>query len=124
MQSDPIGLAGGINTYGYVGGNPVEYADPDGLHRYRLPRGSSGPSSTPSVQEIIAQSNVKSLVSKIRIYDANFNYATLARPGYRYSQQDVQFLRDLLSRSESYWSCQPMNSPSRPTYGSTPAGES
>jgi uncharacterized protein RhaS with RHS repeats len=36
-QPDPIGLAGGLNSYGFAAGDPVSYSDPYGLKAQECP---------------------------------------------------------------------------------------
>jgi RHS repeat-associated protein len=43
IQSDPIGLRGGLNTYGYVKGNPLKYRDPYGLQEAGVVTCLAGP---------------------------------------------------------------------------------
>jgi len=47
VTSDPIGLNGGMNTFGYVGGNPMKYVDPNGLVKCTCSATGGGTRSDP-----------------------------------------------------------------------------
>ena len=85
IQSDPLGLEAGWNTYGYVGGNPNSFYDPSGL----LQRDVTG--------NIIFHPEGIARVAE----HPSGQYETLVQPGYIYTDNGtrVRALRNVAGGS-------------------------
>jgi RHS repeat-associated protein len=98
IQADPIGLEGGWNRFGYVGGDPLGFADDEGLQRR---------SATPSVsyaQSLINAPGVN-LIGQILRYQPNCSYSYASVPGYGYTPSNISQLQGILQRLQSGNSC-------------------
>lgn len=91
VQSDPIGLAGGLNPYAYVGGNPVSLTDPLGLAACSCK--SSNPPQAPPWVSLEANVMTAQLYGKLNVfgrYSAFYNSVRNGGP-WDYKQWGSQF---------------------------------
>lgn len=74
IQSDPIGLGGGLNTYAYVDNNPLQWIDPLGLQKDSI---------TASIESAIIRGDTKSIQNLVQSGILNPAQETAARAGIR-----------------------------------------
>lgn len=94
VQSDPIGLDGGISTYSYAGSEPLTSFDPDGLNT-RTNAGGAVVARGPAPVD----TQVTALINQIKTLQPTFTYpSTGPARGPRYHVRDIVTLNQIYSR--------------------------
>ncbi|WP_156312628.1 RHS repeat domain-containing protein [Marinagarivorans algicola] len=92
IQSDPIGLGDGVNTYGYVHGDPINYYDPNGKSAVRWSLPFAGGLAVSDGPFPVGDAIAAALLGGALIYDAfNPSYNEEAKlPGERTPEEEAQ----------------------------------
>jgi RHS repeat-associated protein len=84
-QEDPIGMAGGINVYGFANGDPVSYSDPYGLCK----RGKDG-NEDPECRQVIDA--LRAAAADANVARGRRNRFAEAADRYEATRRDVRFV--------------------------------
>ncbi len=107
MNRDPLGEAGGINLYEFVGGNPVNWVDPDGLYWMWIGRGIMALATGSAVYSLSRSadygSEINSLLSKAQ--GELFDESAKKCPDWKYIEALRNYI-DFLKLLKRYYSGQ------------------
>ncbi|SFD91140.1 RHS repeat-associated core domain-containing protein, partial [Paracidovorax konjaci] len=98
IQADPIGLEGGWNRFGYVGADPLNFSDDEGLQR----RSAVPPVSY--AQSLLNAQGVN-LTSQIRQYQPNYAPMYVSAPGQGFTTINVRQMQSVLQGLQNGASC-------------------